>query len=75
MKWNLKVLIGHCGKDGPKAGLPDGTWVPARPVSMFWNFRERVRAAWDVFTHKADAVYWEQDFVYRPTGKLGGKND
>lgn len=39
------------------AGLPDGSWVPAR--SYAWNQLRpfgRLNAAWLVFTGRADAV-------------------
>jgi len=39
------------------AGLPDGRYVPARP--MGWpTFGRRMKAAWLVFTGKADALKW-----------------
>lgn len=34
-----------------------GQWVPARPEG-YASFRSRVRAAWLVFTGKADALTW-----------------
>lgn len=45
----------HCD-----AGLPDGRWVPARP--MGWqglSIRQRFRCAWLVFTGRADVLQWE----------------
>jgi hypothetical protein len=39
-------------------GLPDGRYVPARPLG-FMSFGFRCRAAWLVFTGKADALLWE----------------
>ena len=42
-----------------QAGLPDGRWVPAR--SYGWNhlsFFGRFKAAWLVWTGKADALTW-----------------
>lgn len=41
-----------------QAGLPDGRWVPARALG-FMSWRSRWRAAWLVFTGRADAVIWE----------------
>lgn len=38
--------------------LPNGKWVPARPLG-FASFSHRCRAAWLVFTGKADALLWE----------------
>lgn len=37
--------------------LPDGRVVPARPQG-FWSWRYRWRAAWLVWTGRADAVVW-----------------
>ncbi len=37
--------------------LSNGKWIPARPLP--WEgMVSRIRAAWDVLTRKADAVYW-----------------
>ena len=44
---------------GPKVGLPDGRWVPARPES--WGglmFGTRIWTAWLVFTGRADVLRW-----------------
>lgn len=40
-----------------QAGLPDGRWVPARPLP-FYSLTQRWKAAWLVFTGKADALTW-----------------
>jgi hypothetical protein len=42
-----------------QCGLPDGRWVPARPqtASQLDPFG-RFKAAWMVFTGKADALVW-----------------
>lgn len=42
----------HC-----EAGLPDGRWVPARPLG-YMSFGQRIKAAWLVFTGRADALTW-----------------
>lgn len=34
-----------------------GQWGPARPLG-FASFKYRIRAAWLVFTGKADAIIW-----------------
>lgn len=39
------------------AGLPDGRYVPARPLPWY-SIEQRWRAAWLVFTGKADALRW-----------------
>lgn len=40
-----------------QAGLPDGRWVVAR-CEGFCSLRSRVRAAWLVWTGRADALVW-----------------
>lgn len=35
----------------------EGLWIPARPMG-FTQIRYRLRAAWLVFTGRADAVTW-----------------
>ena len=35
----------------------NGPWVPARPL-VWWRFIPRLKAAWDVFTGKYDALDW-----------------
>ena len=54
--WALRDLVRHAS-DG-ECALINGRWVPARPegFASFWN---RLRAAWLVFTGRADAVTWE----------------
>lgn len=43
----------------PQVGLNGGRrWVMARPV-CFPSLLARLRAAWMVFTRKADVVVWE----------------
>lgn len=46
--------------DWPSSNVP-GTdyWGPARPVG-YPGFLERIRTAWDVFTGRADALYWDK---------------
>lgn len=40
------------------AGLPDGRYVPARPLPFYGGIVGRFKAAWLVFTGKADALVW-----------------
>jgi hypothetical protein len=40
-----------------QAGLPDGRWVPARALG-YASIGQRIKAAWLVFTGKADALTW-----------------
>lgn len=56
-KWPLQALVDYCNKDECRAGLPDGRWVPARPLG-FCSLGNRIRCAWIVFTGRADAVEW-----------------
>lgn len=37
----------------------DGKWVPARPEG-FASIRYRIRAAWLVWTGRADALIWHK---------------
>lgn len=39
-------------------GLPDGRYVPARALG-FQSWHMRWKAAWLVFTGRADALLWE----------------
>lgn len=39
------------------AGLPDGRWVPARPCG-YSSPIERLKAAWLVWSGRADALIW-----------------
>ena len=54
--WNLRDLLQHCAS-GPRSGSKNGQWVPARPIGYF-SLRNRIKAAWAVFTGRADAVTW-----------------
>ena len=45
----------------PQAGLPDGRWVASRPLPYFGIF-ERWRLAWLVFTGRADALVWTEQY-------------
>lgn len=40
-----------------QAGLPDGRYVPARPLG-WQSWTMRWKAAWLVFTGRADALLW-----------------
>ena len=53
MIWNLDALILSAQQNSV---LINGTYVPARPLPPPWNWR--VRAAWEVFRGRADAVRW-----------------
>lgn len=51
-------IIANAGR--VKAGLPDGRWVEARAEG--WSgicLRLRLRAAWLVFTGRADVLKWQ----------------
>lgn len=39
-------------------GLPDGRYVPSRPI-RFGGIINRIRDAWEVLRGRADAVKWE----------------
>lgn len=55
--WQLELLVKHAVEGECQAGLPDGRWVPARPLG-FYSLGSRLKAAWLVFTGEADAVLW-----------------
>lgn len=46
--------------DGSNSSSNDGkNWVPARPIG-YWSWAYRLKAAWLVWTGRADAVIWPQ---------------
>lgn len=55
-EWTIRSIAKHCYK-GPMAEVKKGEWEPARPYG-FYSMQSRLRLAWDVFTGKADALYW-----------------
>lgn len=57
--YDLKNLIMLSMDPDVQANI-NGKWVPARPLG-YPSFTQRVRAAWLVFTGKADAVKWPGD--------------
>lgn len=44
-------------RSGPQAQIRGHGWVPARPVG-YSSLRSRLKAAWLVFTGRADALIW-----------------
>ena len=56
MIYNADDLV-HRAKNWPQAGLPNGRWVLARPISGTFRF-EKLRAAWEVLRGRADALKW-----------------
>jgi len=55
--WRLDNLIGWCNSTR-SFDEKTGIWVPARPFGFF-PLRHRLKAAWLVFTGKADALLWK----------------
>lgn len=55
-EWTVETLCRHINS-GQQSGLPDGRYVPARPIG-FYSIPSRARLAWAVFTGKADALFW-----------------
>lgn len=53
MIWTLNDLIKSACTNAARI---DGKWLPARPNPGPWN--GRVKAAWEVFRGRADAVRW-----------------
>lgn len=58
MNYNADTLVAQA-KEWPHAGLPDGRWVLARPESGSFRF-EKLKAAWEVFRGRADALLWTE---------------
>jgi hypothetical protein len=57
--WKLEHLVRHISSNSVSVQIGD-KWVPARPCG-FCSFRSRLRAAWLVYTGRADAVEWPED--------------
>ena len=55
--YKLENLYNMVARNDVSCGLPDGRYVPARPLG-FQSARYRLRAAWLVWTGRADAVVW-----------------
>jgi hypothetical protein len=63
--------------DDPRAGITsdDGRvtiWPYARPLP-FYSWRTRWKAAWLVFTGRADALRWNGDPSFEETVRLSGR--
>lgn len=63
--YELKDLHDMCADRDNLAGITNPltgitVWVPARPEG-YWSIWHRIKAAWLVFTGKADAVKWPGD--------------
>jgi len=56
--WRLSRLVDYANKGECLAGLPDGRWVPARPLG-FASLGQRFKAGWLVFSGQADALKWD----------------
>jgi hypothetical protein len=56
--YTLESLFSMFKPDGGRCDVEiNGKWFPARPLG-FSSFRYRCKAAWLVFTGKADALTW-----------------
>ena len=53
----VDVLAVIKGAEDVQTSLPDGHWVPARAFGLD-TLGNRLRAAWMVFTGRADALTW-----------------
>lgn len=56
--WTTRSLVDHIN-NGVQCMFPDGRIAPSRPLGLD-NFPARFKAAWLVFTGKADAVTWDE---------------
>lgn len=54
---NIDALVKEIKEPTCQCQRPDGSWGPTRGYG-FYSLRERLRLAFDVFTGKADALYW-----------------
>ena len=54
--WRVADVIESAAANSTQ--LPSGRWVPARPLG-WTSLSMRWKAAWLVFTGKADALMWE----------------
>ncbi len=60
MIWKLDELVDHCRNEHAKI---NGKWVPCRPENgkkKYASICNRVKAAWAVFTCKAEAFTWPE---------------
>lgn len=58
MIWQLNELVDSTNRVKCKQNNSAG-WIPARPENFkHEGFKRRIKAAWLVFTGKADAVIW-----------------
>lgn len=57
--WNLKDLVDYVNNGGVSSSNDGKNWVLARPESGAFRF-EKLKAAWEVFRGRADAVKWPQ---------------
>lgn len=57
--WNLKDLVEYANNGGVQSSNGKDGYVPARPASGAFRF-EKLKAAWEVFRGRADAVKWPQ---------------
>lgn len=53
--WTIDSLL-KAANEGPHT-LVNGRWEPSRPYGYF-SLRNRARLAWQVFTGRADALFW-----------------
>jgi hypothetical protein len=51
-------------RDWPQAGMKNGSWVKARPLTG--PFLWRLRDAWGVLIGKYDAVVWTTNAAFPP---------
>ena len=56
----LSSLTGKEAQEGAQACI-NGQWVPARPLG-YYSFKNRLKCAWMVFTGRADALVWPEDY-------------
>jgi hypothetical protein len=58
--WTVERLSKWLASSPVQRGLPDGSWVLARPLGLY-SLRHRIKAAWLAFTGRADVLTWGGD--------------
>ncbi len=56
--WKAGNLVNYCLRGEAQESTDGGRWQPCRPLGVP-TLRNRVRAAWLVFSGRADALLWD----------------
>lgn len=55
--WGIQDLTEYVTERETLTEVAEGRWEPARPLG-FYSLENRLKAAWLVFTGRADALLW-----------------